>query len=148
MGSLISVLTTVYSIDHFTVTGGNEAGVDHVLIQPFQLYYADYVNQAVYETRTGIRGSGHRDACVGTWDLGLGDARQGTWGHQVWDAGTCGTETWDIKYRDTGTLIIIAKVEGKCNISFFVKKCDLWSTSDSIGLNHFGHLMMFSQNIS
>ena len=87
------------------------------------------------------QGQGDRDIGMRVWGLG-------TWGHQVWDAGTCGTETWDIKYRDTGTLIIIAKVEGKCNISFFVKMCDLWSTLDSIGLNHFGHLMMFSKNIS
>ena len=26
-------------------------------------------------------------------DLGFGDARGGTWGHQVWDEGTCGTGT-------------------------------------------------------
>ena len=28
---------------HFTVTGGNEAGVDLVLIQPFLLYYVNHV---------------------------------------------------------------------------------------------------------
>ena len=37
-------------------------------------------------------------------DLGLGDARRRTLGHQVWDAGTCGTGTRDVKYRDAGTL--------------------------------------------
>ena len=50
-------------------------------------------------------------------DLGHGDARRGTWGHQVGDAGTCGTGMLDIKYRDMGdarTLMIIAKVGGKC----------------------------------
>ena len=44
-------------------------------------------------------------------DLGLGDAIRGTWGHQEWDAGTCGTFTRDVKYSDAGdagTLIIIA----------------------------------------
>ena len=35
-------------------------------------------------------------------DLGLGDARPLTWGHQAWDAGTCGTGTPDVKYRDAG----------------------------------------------
>ena len=30
-------------IVHFTVTGGNEAGVDLVLIQPFPLYYVNHV---------------------------------------------------------------------------------------------------------
>ena len=30
-------------IANFTVTGGNEAGVDLVLIQPFLLYYVNHV---------------------------------------------------------------------------------------------------------
>ena len=29
------------------------------------------------------------------WDLGLGDTRRRTWGHQVWDAGR-----WDRDARD------------------------------------------------
>ena len=37
---------------------------------------------AVYKSGTGTRGRGHRDACVGTWDLkprdeGLGDIKYG-----------------------------------------------------------------------
>ena len=28
---------------------------------------------AVYKSWTGTRGRGHRDACVGTWDLGTRD---------------------------------------------------------------------------
>ena len=32
-----------FLIVHFTVTGENEAGVDHVLIQPFLLYYVNHV---------------------------------------------------------------------------------------------------------
>ena len=52
-------------------------------------------------------------------DLGLGDPRQGTWGHQVWDPGTCGTGTQEVKYRDAGMRMITAKVEGKCDISHF-----------------------------
>ena len=43
--------TTVYSTVHFTFTGGNEAGVDLVLIQPFLLYY---VNHVVLYMLTGI----------------------------------------------------------------------------------------------
>ena len=31
------------SIVHFTVTSGNEAGVDLVLTQPFQLHYANCI---------------------------------------------------------------------------------------------------------
>ena len=30
-------------IAHFTITGGNEAGVDLVLIQPFLLFYVHHV---------------------------------------------------------------------------------------------------------
>ena len=44
--------------------------------------------------------------------------------------------------------MIIGKVRVKCNISFFVKMCQLLSTSDSIVQNHIRHLMMFTQNIS
>ena len=31
------------------------------------------MTRAVYESRTGTRGRGHRDACVGTWNLGTRD---------------------------------------------------------------------------
>ena len=57
------------------------------------------------------------------------------WGHQVWDAGTCGMQgrvgckdMWD---GDAGMSNIgtrECKVRGKCDISFFVKMCYLWST--------------------
>ena len=43
------------------------------------------------------------------WELR--DARRGTWGHQVRDAGTCGTGTREVKYRDagdTGTLMNVS----------------------------------------
>ena len=50
----------------------------------------------MYKSGTGTRGRGHRDACVGTWDLGtqdegLGDIKYGTWGHG--DTGTSNTGT-------------------------------------------------------
>ena len=45
--------------------------------------------------------------------------RRATWGHQELDAGTCGMGTWDVKNRDAGTLLIIEKVGGNCNISHF-----------------------------
>ena len=51
---------------------------------------------------------------------GLGDARRGTWGHQVWDAGTCGTGTRGRQIqgrRGRGMWMIIAKGGGKCDIS-------------------------------
>ena len=37
-------------------------------------------------------------------DLGLGDARGGTWGHLVWDAGRMGRgDVWDAGTCRTGT---------------------------------------------
>ena len=94
---------------------------------------------AVYKSGTGTRGRGR--VCG---DLGLRDARRGTWGRQVYDAGTRGRQ----KLGRRGPGMIIATVGGKCDISFFVKMCYLWSTLDSIFQNHIGHLMMFTQNIS
>ena len=63
-------------------------------------FYMPTVNtrcrMAVYKSGTGTRGRGHRDACVGTWDLGtrdegLGDVKYGTRGRG--DAGTSKTRT-------------------------------------------------------
>ena len=39
----ISLTLKSNSIAHFSVTVGNKAGVDLVLIQPFLLYYANHV---------------------------------------------------------------------------------------------------------
>ena len=55
---------------------------------------------AVYKSGTGTRGWGHRDACVGTWDLGtrdegLEDIKYGT-------RGRVGRGRGDVKYRDAG----------------------------------------------
>ena len=44
------------------------------------------MRKAVYKSGTGTSGR----VCG---DLGLGDARRGTWGRQVWDAGTSKTRT-------------------------------------------------------
>ena len=54
----------------------------------------------VYKSGTGTRGLGHRDTCVGTWDLGtrdegLEDIKHGT-------RGCVGRGRRDVKYRDTG----------------------------------------------
>ena len=74
---------------------------------------------------------------------GQGDGDIGT---RVWGLGTWGCgDVWD---RDAGMWMMIAKVAGECDISFFVKMCYLRSTLDSIFQNHTGHLMMFTQNIS
>ena len=88
------------------------------------------------------------DGDIGTRVWGLLDARRGTWGHQVWDVRTYGTGTRGRQIQGRGIWIIIAKVGGKCDISFFVKMCYLWSTLDSIFQNHIGHLLMFTQNMS
>ena len=45
-----------------------------------------YSLRAVYKSGTGTS----RRVCG---DLGLGEVRRGTSGHQVWDAGMCGTGT-------------------------------------------------------
>ena len=57
--------------------------------------------RAVYKSGTGTLG------CM-CGDLWLEDVKRGPWGHQVWDEGTL-----DIKYRDVGTSINIAKIGGK-----------------------------------
>ena len=54
----------------------------------------------MYKSGTGTRGRGHRDACVGTWDLemqdeGLEDIKYGT-------RGRVGQGRGDVKYRDAG----------------------------------------------
>ena len=56
------------------------------------------MTRAVYESRTGTRGRGHRDACVGTWNLGtrdegLEDIKYGTRGRVGWGRGTSKTGT-------------------------------------------------------
>ena len=56
--------------------------------------------KAVYKSGTGTRGRGHRDACVGTWDLGtrdegLEDIKYGT-------RGRVGRGRGDVKHRDAG----------------------------------------------
>ena len=56
--------------------------------------------QAVYKSGTGTRGQGHRDACVGTWDVGtrdegLEDIKYGT-------RGRVGRGRGDVKNREAG----------------------------------------------
>ena len=55
---------------------------------------------AVYKSGTGTMERGHRDACVGTWDLGtpdegLEDIKYGT-------RGRVGRGRGDVKYREAG----------------------------------------------
>ena len=75
------------------------------------------------------------------WGLGTWDAKRGTWGcigcREVWA-------------RDVGLSNIGAaggNARGRCNISFFVKMCYLFSMLDSIVQSHIGHLMLFTQDI-
>ena len=54
----------------------------------------------MYKSGTGTRGRGHRDTCVGTWDLGtryekLEDIKYGT-------RGRVGRGNRDVKNRDAG----------------------------------------------
>ena len=55
---------------------------------------------AVYKSGTGTRGRGHRDACVGTWDLGTRD--EGLVDIKYGTRGRVGGGRRDIKYRDAG----------------------------------------------
>ena len=54
--------------------------------------------------RGQARGRGHRDACVGTWDLGLGtwDLGLGTWGSETRELGKRDEGLEDIKYGTRG----------------------------------------------
>ena len=77
----------------------------------------------MYKSGTGTRGRGHRDACVGTWDLEKRD--EGLEGIKYGTRGRVGRGRWDVKIK-TGTqgtrgVNDIAKVGGNGNISFFVK---------------------------
>ena len=67
-------------------------------------------------------GRGQGDGDIGTRVWGLGDARRGTWGHQVWDVRTCGTGTRGRQIQGRGMWIIIAKVGGKCDIGHFPRE--------------------------
>ena len=51
----------------------------------------------MYKSGTGTRGRGHRDTCLGTWDLGLG-----TWGCETRDFGTSSMGRGDVKTRNAG----------------------------------------------
>ena len=85
------------------------------------------------------RGRETRD--LGTSSMGRGD---------VWDGDGDGDGDGDAgrQIQGRGDVNEYCKIGGKCDISFFVKICYLWSTLDSIVQNHIGHLMMFTQNIS
>ena len=48
----------------------------------------------------GTRGRGHRDACVGTWDLGTRD--EGLEDIKCETRGRVGRGCGDVKYRDSG----------------------------------------------
>ena len=59
----------------------------------------------MYKSGTGTRGRGHRDACVGTWDLGtrdevFEDIKYGTWGRVGRGRGRQTQGRGDVKYRD------------------------------------------------
>ena len=56
-----------------------------------------YLILAVYKSGRGTRGRGHRDACVGTWDVGTRDE-----GLEDINYGTRGRGRGDVKYRDEG----------------------------------------------
>ena len=55
---------------------------------------------AVYKSGTGTRGQGHRDACVGTWDVGTWD--EGLEDINYGTRGRVGRGRGDVKYRDPG----------------------------------------------
>ena len=55
---------------------------------------------AVYKSGTGTRGQGHRDACVGTWDVGTRD--EGLEDINYGTPGRVGRGRGDVKYRDAG----------------------------------------------
>ena len=54
----------------------------------------------MYKSGTGTRGRGHRDACVGTWDLGTRD--EGLEDINYGTRGRVGRGRGDVKNRDAG----------------------------------------------
>ena len=89
---------------------------------------------AVYKTGTGTRGRGHWDACVGNW------------GRETRELGTSSMgrkDEWDGDAGDAGTLMSVS-----LKSLFLCEMCYLWSILDSKAQNHFGYLMMLTQNIS
>ena len=55
---------------------------------------------AVYKSGMGTRGRGHRDVCVGTWDLGTQD--EGLEDIKYGMRGRVGRGRGEVKYRDAG----------------------------------------------
>ena len=67
----------------------------------------------------GTRGWEHWDACVGTWDLGLGDIE-----YAKWNAGASETGTQVVKYRDAGmsnTRTPEHQIQGRGNMNDYCK---------------------------
>ena len=69
-------------------------------MMPASAFATNQLISVVYKSGTGTRGLEHRDACVGTWDVGmrdegLEDIKHGT-------RGCVGRGCGDVKYRDTG----------------------------------------------
>ena len=93
-------------------------------------------------------GRGQGDGDIGTRGEGLGDIKYGTRGRVGRGRGTLNTGAGTSNTGTRETLMVIAKVRVKCDISFFVKMCYSLSTLYSIAQNHIEHLMMFTQNIS
>ena len=58
-------------------------------------------------------GRGHRKACVGTWGRETRDLRTTSMGRG---------DVWDGDAGDAGTIMIIEKVGGKCDISHFPRE--------------------------
>ena len=56
--------------------------------------------RAVYKSGTRTRGRGHRDSCVGTWDLGTRD--EGLENIKHGTQGRVGRGRGDVKSRDAG----------------------------------------------
>ena len=54
----------------------------------------------MYKSGTGTKGRGHRDACVGTWDLGTRD--EGLVDIKYGKRGRVGRGRGDVKHRDVG----------------------------------------------
>ena len=54
----------------------------------------------MYKIGTGTRERGHRDACVGTWDLGTRD--EGIEDIKYETRGRVGRGRGDVKHRDVG----------------------------------------------
>ena len=133
MTFFINLSKLVNFIGHFIVTGGNEAGVDIVLIQPFLLYYVNHV----FLIETGIfKHNFHKkrkEVCIKTRSTSGSHSLKG------WDSKLT-TVKWSI-FKD------ISDVLEYLSFNFFLPQENFFKKVNAVDLNRpfapRGHMTLF-----